>query len=101
MRIPTVKAYLKEKGKIKEVKNTTVQEITLFIPARKNEFGEKVGKDTCYPVSVFGSEKIKQLEQIAIRDKVEADLYLNSYEFVTTKEIGYNLSLSLANIKKL
>lgn len=101
MKIPSVKAYLKSKSAIKQVKNTHLMEIVLFVPARKNEFDEKVGKDTYYPVTVFNSERIKQLENIAVRDKVEAELYLNSYEFVTTKEIGYNLSLTLANIKKL
>ena len=90
-----------EKQRTKDQKYEFV-EVVLLKPARKDDFGEKIGKDDIFYTKAW-NKKIAELPALKAGDKVNANLILQGSEGIDKNDssIYYSLQLSLMKITKI
>lgn len=87
--------------KTKDLKYDFV-EVVLTNPARRDEFGEPIGKDEIFMAKAW-NKKIGELPQIGVGDKVNATLILQGSEGINKVDnsIYHSLSLNISKIEKI
>ena len=83
---------------------TPKQEIILLVPGFTNNFGEKIGQDDLWKISILGEsiDKFNLYERHA-GSKVKTEVYISSRQYTSKKDnsIGYMVNVNLANIEFL
>lgn len=100
----TKKGIIKKVGVVETVgADTKIQRMILFVPARKDEFGDTMGSDDFFEITAI-SKKVAELNLNAqlLEKKVEVECYLNGRQFDRTDGTkGYAHNLNLNSIKVL
>jgi hypothetical protein len=93
------KAIIETKRPVVEKKSNKLQEIIVRVPARTNEFGDKIGEDDHFQVTAWKDEKIEKLKPFNAGAKVEVAVFMNGREFTTTAgDPGYGINMNLHEI---
>jgi hypothetical protein len=83
---------------------TPKQEIVLLVPGFTNNFGEKIGQDDLWKISILGEsiDKFNLYERHA-GTKVKTEVYISSRQYTSKKDnsIGYIVNVNLASIEFL
>jgi len=83
---------------------TPKQEIILLVPGFTNNFGEKIGQDDLWKISILGEsiDKFNLYERHA-GSKVKTEVYISSRQYTSKKDntIGYMVNVNLASIEFL
>jgi|688.fasta_scaffold467785_3 hypothetical protein len=105
----TVTGFIHE-AKTNETTSTgkTFKRIVIRVPARVNQFGESVGEENFYEVTIFGDDKISAAFQDCNLElaekglaKCSATCYVNGSRRSFDGRIFYNIQLTLKLLKWL
>lgn len=100
----TFKAILQAKRQARTVSNGKyhIQEIVVNEPARRDEFGEKLGNDNLFLITAWHQEKIDKLAAFNAGAKVEITAHITGKEMPLDRgDVVYNTSFTLVDIKQI
>lgn len=88
-----IKGFVHSVGAVQEFQKFVMQDVVIRKPAWVNEFGEKVGEDGFYKMTIFNSDIEKYKPVLVEGARVQADCYLNGRSRVENGATNYYLQL--------
>lgn len=97
IKIENYKCVVKQVWPAQTTKKGKYQQVLLFRKGYQNEFGEQVGKDQYYKVTIYNADVDKIAIEKLVNQKVMANITIMGNEIVTNQGIDYGTSFILKN----